>query len=77
MKEQSGSVAIKRIGNGDNYAVELFSTELKNVAEKSKEMPDEFINSEGNGITQAFIDYAMPLTGGLPKTYFLGDYPRV
>ncbi len=77
MKEQSGSVAIKRIGNGDNYAIELFSTELKNVAEKSKQMPDEFINSEGNGITQAFIDYAMPLTGGLPRTYFLGDHPRV
>lgn len=77
MKEQSGSVAIRRIGNGDNYSIELFSTELKNVAEKSKQMPDEFINSEGNGITQAFIDYAMPLTGGLPKTYFLGDYPRV
>ncbi len=77
MKEQSGSVAIKRIGNGDDYAIELFCTELKNVAEKSKEMPDEFINSEGNGITQAFIDYAMPLTGGLPKTYFLGDNPRV
>ncbi len=77
MKEQSGSVAIRRTGNGDNYAIELFSTELKNVAEKSKQMPDEFINSEGNGITQAFIDYAMPLTGGLPRTYFLGDYPRV
>ncbi len=77
MKEQSGSVAIRRIGNGDNYSIELFSTELKNVAEKSKQMPDEFINSEGNGITQAFIDYAMPLTGGLPKTYFLGGYPRV
>ncbi len=77
MKEQSGSVAIRRTGNGDNYAIELFSTELKNVAEKSKQMPDEFINSEGNGITQAFIDYAMPLTGGLPRTYFLGDHPRV
>ncbi|MBA7655758.1 Pyrophosphate--fructose 6-phosphate 1-phosphotransferase [subsurface metagenome] len=77
MKEQSGSVAIRRIGERENYAVELFSTELRNVAEKSKQMPDEFINSEGNGITQSFIDYAMPLTGGLPRTYFLGEYPRV
>lgn len=76
MQEQSGSVAIRRIGNGENYAIELFSTELRNVAEDSKQMPDEFINSEGNGVTQSFIDYAMPLTGGLPKTYFLGDYPR-
>jgi 6-phosphofructokinase 1 len=77
MEEVSGSVAIKRLGNGPDYAVELFRTELINVAEKAKPMPDEFINAEGNGVTDAFIEYAMPLTGGLPKTGHLGDYPRV
>ena len=77
MKESSGSVAIKRVGNGANYKVELFRTELKNVAEKTKSMPDEFINAEGNGVTGAFIEYAMPLVGGLPKTEYLGNYPRV
>jgi 6-phosphofructokinase 1 len=77
MTEQSGSVAIKRLGNGNDYAVEYICTELHNVAEKSKIMPDEFINSEGNGVTDKFIEYASPLTGELPKTYFLGSYPRV
>ncbi len=77
MKEDNGSVAIKRTGNGKNYAVELFRTELSNVAENTKSMPDEFINSKGNGITDAFIEYAMPLTGGLPKTEYLGNYPKV
>jgi 6-phosphofructokinase 1 len=77
MKEQSGSVAIKRIGNGDNYAIELFCTELRNVAEGSKQMPDGFISPDANDVTQAFIDYAMPLTGPLPKTYYLGNYPKV
>jgi 6-phosphofructokinase 1 len=77
MKEDNGSVAIKRLGNGADYKVELFRTELKNVAEKTKSMPDEFINAEGNGVTDAFIEYAMPLTGGLPKTEFLGNYPRI
>lgn len=77
MKEVSGSVAIKRLGSGKDYAVELFRTELSSVAEKTKSMPDEFINAEGNGITDAFIEYAMPLTGGLPKTHYLGSYPRV
>jgi 6-phosphofructokinase 1 len=47
------------------------------VAEKAKPMPDEFINAEGNGVTEAFIEYAMPLTGGLPKTDHLGNYPRI
>ena len=36
MKEQSGSIAIKRITGGDGYAIELFRTELSNVAEKTK-----------------------------------------
>jgi 6-phosphofructokinase len=77
LSEQSGSVAIRRTGDGDNYASELFCTELRNVAEKSKNMPAEFINKNGNGITDAFIKYALPLTGGLPKTYYLGNEPRV
>ncbi len=72
VKELNGSVAIRRTGTGKNYAVEIFRTELANVAEKTKSMPDEFINKEGNGVTDAFIDYALPLTGGLPKTAYLG-----
>ena len=30
-------------------------------------MPDEFINAEGNDVTQAFIDYAAPIVGKLPE----------
>jgi 6-phosphofructokinase 1 len=77
MKETSGSVAIKRLRSGKKYAVDYFRTELSNIAEKTKPMPDEFINAEGNGITKAFVEYAMPLTGGVPKSAYLGSYPRV
>jgi len=77
MAETNGSVAIKRVGNGADYKVELFRTELRNVAEKTKPMPDEFINAEGNGVTKAFVEYAMPLTGGLPKTEHLIDHPKI
>jgi 6-phosphofructokinase len=77
MTEQSGSVAIKRIGEGDDYAVDMVCTELRNVAEKTKSMPDEFINPQGNGVTEAFINYASPLTGELPKTVYLGGYPKI
>jgi len=77
MEHDNGSVAIRRLGNGKDYAVELFRTELCNVAEKTKSMPDEFINAEGNGVTEAFTEYAMPLTGDLPKTHYLGNYPRI
>ncbi len=77
MKENHGSVAMKRTGNGANYAVEYFRTELANVAEKTKSVPDEYINKDGNGMTQAFVEYASPLCGKLPKTEFLGGYPKV
>ena len=77
MEQDNGSVAIRRTGNGKDYAVELFRTELKNVAEKTKSMPDEFINAEGNGITDAFVEYAMPLVGELPETEYLVNNPKV
>ncbi|MHC4361411.1 MAG: 6-phosphofructokinase [Planctomycetota bacterium] len=76
MERVSGSVAIKRLGSGKDYAIELFHTELANVAEKTKSMPGEFVNSESNGITEAFIEYAMPLIGGLPTTRYLAAYPE-
>nr|MBC8481202.1 6-phosphofructokinase [Planctomycetota bacterium] len=77
MTNMSGSVAMRRTGEGSDYGVELFRTDLCNVAEKTKSMPDEFINADGNGVTEAFVNYAKPLTGGLPKTEFLGNYPKV
>ena len=77
IQEDNGSVAIKRLGNGKDYKVELFRTELKNVAGKTKLMPDEFITADGNGVTSAFIEYAMPLTGNLPKTEYLANNPAI
>jgi 6-phosphofructokinase 1 len=77
MTNMNGSVAIRRSGSGRDYAIDLFRTELANVAEKTKLMPDEYINAEGNGITQAFVEYAMPLVGPVPKTHYLGNYPRI
>ncbi len=77
MSKISGSVAMKRLANGADYKVGLFCTELSSVAEKTKSMPDEYINDQGNGITQAFVEYAMPLTGSLPKTEYIGNYPKI
>jgi 6-phosphofructokinase 1 len=77
IQEDNGSVAIKRLGNGKDYKVELFRTELENVAGKTKLMPDEFITADGNGVTIAFIEYAMPLIGNLPKTDYLSNNPTI
>ena len=41
---------------------------LSDIANTERRLPDEFINAEGNNITDAFIEYALPLIGGpLPQ----------
>ena len=77
LEHSSGSVAMKRVGAGRDYAVDYFRTDLSQVAEKTKSLPDEFINDRGNDVTEAFMAYAMPLTGGLAKTAHLSGNGRV
>jgi 6-phosphofructokinase len=60
---ESGSIAIVRVGD---YVVDFQLTTLQSVARKTKHMPDEFINAEGNGVTEAFKNYCRPLIGTLP-----------
>jgi len=68
---KSGSVAIKRIGNGEKYAIETFPTDVTNVARQTKSLPQEYITAEGNNITDSFRDYVAPLVGELPTIGFL------
>lgn len=70
---KDGSMAIQR-KEGAKYAVEFKRVPLKNVAKETRHMPDEFINKEGNNVTQAFIDYAAPIVGELPK---IGKFKRI
>ncbi len=57
-----GSVTLKREDTAD-YRVRFELVELSLVAGKTRTLPDEFINSAGNNVTRAFIDWAMPLVG--------------
>jgi len=69
-----GSVTIHRVGN---YSVDYRLTPLVEIAGKTKHMPAEFINAEGNGVTQAFDNYARPLLGSnMPRPYRIRA-PRV
>jgi len=63
---QNGSVAIKR-ESGNPYASSYFVTPLSTVAREATSMKDEYINDEGNDVTQAWLDYVAPLVGELPK----------
>ena len=65
-KNVDGSVAIKRKA-GKTYRAEFKLVPLSAVAKETRHMPDEFISKDGNDITAAFIRYAKPLVGELPK----------
>ncbi|QCX33970.1 6-phosphofructokinase [Caloramator sp. E03] len=64
-----GSITIHRTGE---YSVDYQLTKLEDVAGKTKQMPDEFINSEDNNVTEAFRHYVLPLLGsGIPSAHRL------
>lgn len=56
----NGSLTITRTGN---YSVDYRLVGLEQVAAKTRLMPDEYINSEGNHVTDAFKFYVRPLLG--------------
>jgi 6-phosphofructokinase len=71
----NGSVVIRRPVL--NYSVSYDLVPLEEVAGKTRHMPDEFINAEGNGVTEDFYNYCRPLVGsGLPEPHRLRA-PRV
>jgi 6-phosphofructokinase 1 len=71
--DRDGSVTIHRSGD---YAVRYALTPLKDIAGKTKVMPDSFIAASGHDITEAFRSYLMPLLGsGMPEAYRLSRTP--
>jgi len=66
-KGLDGSVAIKR-RPGKAYKASYERVDLKLVAGKNKEVPQEFIGPAGNDVGPSFRDYCLPLVGGLPET---------
>jgi 6-phosphofructokinase 1 len=57
---QDGSITIQRTGE---YSVDYRLVPLSEVAGKTRHMPDEFINTAGNNVTDAFRYYCRPLLG--------------
>jgi 6-phosphofructokinase 1 len=64
-----GSISIQRTGF---YSVNYQLENLSDIAGKTRTMPDEYINAEGNGITDEFKYYVRPLLGsGFPVAHRL------
>ena len=73
--DTDGSVVIRRPVL--DYGVDYDLVPLTEVAAKTRHMPDEFINAEGNDVTPAFNSYCRPLVGsGFPDAHRIRA-PRV
>ena len=61
---------------GGMYTCKTKLFNLSEVANFEKKVPLEWINKEGNGVTQAYIDYALPLIQGEAKAPTEHSLPR-
>ena len=71
MNGESGKmVAFERVST-EPYEMKPFFVDIDKVMMYERTMPDEFINEEGNGVTEAFKEWCKPLIGGeLPKDVY-------
>jgi len=61
-----GSIAIRR-AKGKAYKISFERVELRKVAKNTRSMPDAWIAKSGCDVTPAFVKYAAPIVGKLPK----------
>ncbi|GHV31488.1 pyrophosphate--fructose 6-phosphate 1-phosphotransferase [Clostridia bacterium] len=69
-------VAFERV-HSTEYKIKIKAYDLHRVANAEKHVPLEWINSEGNGLEPAFIDYALPLIQGQTRQHIENGLPRL
>ena len=62
-----GTIAILR-AKGKKYQAAFAPQPIANAAKFTRSVPKEYIARNGHDVTPAFIEYARPLVGDLPKT---------
>ena len=68
-------VAFERAA-GDSYHCNIKLIDLDEVANKEKKIPREWINEDGTGMNENYINYALPLIQGESKPPFENGLPR-
>jgi 6-phosphofructokinase 1 len=68
-----GSIVIERLDDDGEYRAGFTHTELSNVAKDTRDMPEEYLAGD-NDVSEAFLDYALPLVGDMPRAARLSDF---
>lgn len=58
------------------YEIEYTSVDISQVANKEKKVPVEWINNEGNGVTEDMINYLKPLVQGEISNIYVDGVPQ-
>jgi ATP-dependent phosphofructokinase / diphosphate-dependent phosphofructokinase len=66
---ESGVMVTLEREPGPDYAVSTGTVALEVVANQQRRLPEEFVNADGNGLTEAFEAYARPLLGDPLPTF--------
>ena len=69
-------IGFERDMSGGKYVCRPTLLPLDAVANAEKKVPDEWINSTDNGVTQEFIDYVLPLIQGENHRVVENGMPR-
>lgn len=79
-EDKNGLMTIIVRESNDPYQWSIGSTDMKNIANKEKKVPDNYITSDGYHITDEFRMYCQPLIEGEdypPFQHGLPDYTRL
>ncbi|MCL2563209.1 MAG: 6-phosphofructokinase [Oscillospiraceae bacterium] len=74
--ESGKMVAFERDMSSGQYVCKTVLLPLEKVANFEKTLPLEWVTPDGSGITQEFIDYALPLIQGEPQRAMQDSLPR-
>lgn len=74
--ETGKMVAFHRASDPNGYRCEITMVPLSEAANAEKKVPREWINEEGNFVTEDFVAYALPLIQGEPERVYEDSLPR-
>ena len=69
-------VGLDCVRDESGYHCQTKLVPLTKAANTERKVPREWINAQGNGVEQGFIDYALPLIQGEPQRPLEGSLPR-
>ncbi len=72
---ESGKMMVFRRISNNPYRVEILTSDIREIANKEKKFPVEWINNEHNNVTTDALNYFLPLIQGEPEIEYRNGIP--